>query len=170
MNQVERARLCRAQLKRYGALRQAVAAGEEARLAAIEKAAYGQAAGAERVKASALPKPTEQGALMAYGVEQSMEGARRWVVAIQDAWSELLSYSPERAEILERYFQLNEDGWDYGRVAQAQAKVCEKYSISQAGFYRRLNEAVETVVFHAARHGCFAQQKAPEGPGPKGEL
>lgn len=155
MNQVERARLCRAQLKRYGALRQAVAAGEEARLAAIEGAAYGQALGAERIKASALPKPTERGALMACGVERSTEGARRWVAAIEDAWSELSAYSPERAEILERYFQLRAPAWAFSHVAQAQSDMCAKYNISQRVFYRRLDDAVETVVFHAARLGCF---------------
>lgn len=163
MTQAERARISRAKLKQYNRLCKIMEDSQDKTLARVESMAYGTSTNGERVKSSALSNPTERGAILLAAGSPNLDDIRRWIDAINDAWAELTSYAPQQAELMEKYFQLGKgDGWDSHGMAKLRYDLCEKWAICQADFYRRLNEVVETVVYHAARYGCFDEKIPPE--------
>ena len=162
MTQAERAREARRRLKCYSVMVGAIREWEELAEEEAESMAYGQAGDGARVKTSSLSDPSARAAVKAVSEPPSISEARAWCRAISDAWAEMDSCDRDTATVFAAYFQLHRQqsglAWDFRKVSKTMVENCADLNICQSSFYRKLDDAVDTVMFHAARAGCYPER------------
>lgn len=146
-------------LRNYQALRQTVAELDDD-IAAAQLPAPGMLGIAGQGRAA---RPAERAALrdMARG-----DVLRGWLAAIDAGMAALDVEEPETAEILRRHYRMAaRAGYRRQKATAIRVRVCVALHVSEAEYYRRMEEGLACLQLYAARMGLM-DGEAGGGEGP----
>lgn len=111
---------------------------------------------ADRVKSSGKSDPTAVGGLRIAEPPREIALKMAWIWAIESAWKKLAHTSPEKAELFEVYYGLNNiEGRPRELAGQVRVAFTEKHNISYRAFFLWKKDVVEAVVIAACQKGAL---------------